>query len=256
MAETGSNVTGEGENDLVCGQILAACRKGECPVCFRVAEAARKRLEALLAEHATDPETRHRLRAARGFCASHTWLLATVAHANLGVALIYHDLLRDVLVQLAQSAPRTPRRASRTGVRVPRRSHDLAAATCLVCREGETLTASDLGVIVAHFGESRFLEGFAHSAGLCLPHLRHLADCAAGHPNLDRVFAWHAARWAELDADLVEFARKFDYRYAREPMGRERDSWLRVLQVFAGTPKRCLDDLSPHASAGEPRDGD
>lgn len=256
MVEARSNMTGASESDLVRGQVLAACRKGECPVCFRVAEAARKRLEALLAEHATDPETRQRLRHARGFCEHHTWLLATVTHANLGVALIYHDLLRDVLVQLGQGAPRTPHGASRRRVRVPQRSHNPAEATCLVCREGETLITSDLGVIVAQFTEPGFLTGFARSAGLCLPHLLRLADCAAGHPNLGVVLDWHATRWTELDADLVEFTRKFDYRYAREPMGRERDSWLRVLQVFAGKPERCLHGPLPSTSAGEPRDGD
>lgn len=256
MAEVPSNETDAGANDLVCGQVLAACRTGECPVCFRVAAAARKRLEELLAEHATDPETRQRLRHSRGFCATHTWLLPTVAHANLGVALIYHDLLRDALVQLEQRARQTLRGGSRRIVRASPVRHNRPEATCLICREGETLTMSDLGVIVAHFADSRFLAGFARSAGLCLPHVLRLVDLAGGHPNLGSVLAWHATRWHELEADLVEFARKFDYRYAREPMGRERDSWLRVLQVFGGQPERCAPGPSPYTSAGEPRDVD
>lgn len=251
-----SNETGAGEADLVCGQVLAACRKGECPVCFRLAEAARKRLDALLAEHATDPETRKHLRYSRGFCSTHTWLLPTVPHANLGVALIYHDLLRDVLDQLEDRARRPPPGVSKKLGRASPKRRALPEGTCPLCQDGEGVTASTLGVIVAHFSEPGFQTGFARSGGLCLPHLLRLADLAAGHPNLESVLAWHATRWNELDADLVEFTRKFDYRYAREPMGRERDSWLRVLQVFAGKPERWLRGLSSYTSAGEPPDGD
>jgi Family of unknown function (DUF6062) len=248
-----SNEPGTGEEDLVCGQVLAACRKGECPVCFRLAEAARKRLRALLAEHATDLETRKHLRYSRGFCSTHTWLLPTVPHANLGVALIYHDLLRDVLDLLEERARRPPRGVSKQLDRASSKRRALPEDTCPLCQEGEGVTASTLGVIVAHFADPGFLEVFARSAALCLPHLLRLADLAGSHPNLGRVFAWHVARWNELDADLIEFTRKFDYRYAGEPMDRERDSWLRVLQVFAGKPERWP---SPYTSAGEPRDGD
>jgi len=258
--------------DLVCGQVLAACREGDCPVCGHEADAARRSLEALLHEQVTDPLTRRRLRQSHGLCPAHTGLLASLPHANLAVALIYQQLLRDALEQLGQGhAARSGRRFPRPAGAPPLAGWHHAKAACYLCLAGEARVASDLAVILRHFTEPAFREHFGRSAGLCLPHLAKLVDLDPDHPTLPAVLAWHETRWRELDAELGEFARKFDYRYAKEPMGRERDSWLRVLRLFAGTrdvipggfgsgPARG--EASPQDSArhdtgaGEPRQGD
>ena len=39
--------------------------------------------------------------------------------------------------------------------------------------------------------------------------------------------------WQEI-ADLGEFIRKNDYRYSDEPVGTERDAWLRALESISG----------------------
>lgn len=37
-----------------------------------------------------------------------------------------------------------------------------------------------------------------------------------------------------VQGELAEFIRKNDYRYANEPSGGERDSWLRALRALGG----------------------
>jgi hypothetical protein len=221
--------------DLVCGQILAACREGDCPICGREADTVRRSLEALLHEQVTDPLIRRRLRQSHGLCPAHTRLLASLPHANLAVAVIYQDLLRAAHEQLRLGLAAGTGRVKRPAGAIPLAAWHRAKAACPVCLAGEARVASDLAVILQHFVEPAFRDRFARSAGLCLPHLAHLVEIGSEHPTLPAVLAWHEARWRELDAELGEFARKFDYRYAAEPMGRERDSWLRVLRLFVGT---------------------
>jgi len=222
--------------EFVCGQILAACREGDCPVCGREADAARRSLEALLHEHVTDPLLRRRLQQSHGLCPAHTRLLANLPNANLAVALIYQQLLEEACEQLgpghaAGSRRRFKRPASAS--RLP--EWHGARAACHVCLTEDARAASDLAVILQHFAEPDFREHFSRSAGLCLPHLGQLVGLRPDHPTVSAVLAWHEARWRELGTELGEFVRKFDYRYATEPMGRERDSWIRVLRLFVGT---------------------
>jgi hypothetical protein len=255
--------------DLVCGQVLAACREGDCPVCSREADAVRRSLEALLREQVNDPLIRRRLRDSHGLCPAHTGLLASLPHANLAVALIYQDLLRDAHERLRLAAG--TRRHGKRSADVPLAGWHRARAACHICLAGEARVASDLAVILQHFAEPAFREQFASSAGLCLPHLAQLMDLGPGDPTLPAILAWHEVRWRELETELGEFARKFDYRYAREPMGRERDSWLRVLRLFVGTwdafpegrkatpftPNDLgQDSAAPASGAGEPRPGE
>ena len=47
-----------------------------------------------------------------------------------------------------------------------------------------------------------------------------------------------AARLRELQAQLREFIRKHDWNYRDEPLGRERDSVVRAMQVLTGLQKQ------------------
>ncbi|HEX7513113.1 MAG TPA: hypothetical protein VF464_07045, partial [Candidatus Methylomirabilis sp.] len=90
---------------------------------------------------------------------------------------------------------------------------------------------------ILHFiGEAEFAAGFGRSAGLCLAHLCEVVAIGRVHPNLPALLAAHEARWTALAAELEEFARKNDYRFATEAVGEEGSSWRRVLDVFVGRP--------------------
>ena len=59
----------------------------------------------------------------------------------------------------------------------------------------------------------------------------------APHPrSVPALLAAHEAGWTALAAELEEFARKNDYRFAAEAVGEEGSSWRRVLDVFVGRP--------------------
>ena len=92
-------------------ELLDAMREAGCPFCTLVLKSSRRYLDALLYEQVNDPETREKLRAARGFCAWHAWMATEIANSASGIAIIHRDFLAeeaDALQRLRSTlAPRT-----------------------------------------------------------------------------------------------------------------------------------------------------
>jgi hypothetical protein len=62
-----------------------------------------------------------------------------------------------------------------------------------------------------------------------------LDDDDAPDEALDQVLADHRRRLTAGLADLKEYIRKHDYRFAAEPVGREGDGFRRATALLAGT---------------------
>jgi hypothetical protein len=171
-------------------------------------------------------------------------MLPSVHNSALGVALIYKHLLQETLEHLeAASREVQPRRRWQrlwervTGSRqepLPILAWRSQKKPCYLCRYARRSEHDDLKTILEFIGEPEFAEAFTRSAGLCLPHLYAAMAVGRDHPNLRTLLAMHEKCWQDLLWELEEFARKFDYRYADEPRGRESSSWHRALDAFVG----------------------
>ncbi len=225
-------------------QLLDAFKEAGCPVCSLVERGALRALDGLMYEQVNDPFTRDRLLESQGFCNWHAWMLPSVRNSALGVALIYRHLLGETLGRLQAtmrgSHPRgrwerlRERLAGPRGERPPILSWRTKRPRCYLCMFARQSERDHLRTILEFVGEPEFAEGFARSAGMCLPHLTAATEIGRDHPNLRVLLTAHEARWKDLVWELEEFARKFDYRYADEAKDRESSSWHRVLEVFAG----------------------
>jgi len=80
-----------------------------------------------------------------------------------------------------------------------------------------------------------FRKQLASSDGLCLPHLRRVLEQVPADLGRDFLQA-QVSQLKRLEAELAEFFRKSDYRYAAEPKGDEQTAWLRVWERLAGWP--------------------
>lgn len=222
--------------------LLIAFAERGCPVCRLLEQSSRKTLDALLYEQVNDPESRQTLVASRGFCNWHTWMMREMQVSRLGVALIGHHLLVEAIRAVGnRAAPAEPnwRQLFRQGT--PQGAEGLSAwwragKGCPVCARLQRSERDSLRVLLDYFDEEEFAGQFARSGGLCIPHLCRALDGAPEHRSLPALIAAHCARWTALQAELDEFIRKHDYRFASEPMGAEGDSWSRTLEVLAGRP--------------------
>jgi hypothetical protein len=228
---------------VVYYELLEILQQPGCPICARQAIASKRALGALLYEQVNDPLTRRHLLGSRGLCNWHAWMLPEVRDSALGTALVYKHLLLDVLTAFSVllSEVQTPSRWQRLVDQVTRRQRNPEPrgrrgqkADCPVCRLCRRAERNDIRTILAFWAEPEFSQAFGKSTGLCLPHLVACSRAWQGHVNLPALLADHERRFQNLRTELEEFIRKCDYRFQREALGTERDSWRRVLEVFVG----------------------
>lgn len=216
-----------------------------CPVCRLLAKRSFAALEGLLWEQVTDPITRERLRNAHGFCNWHAWMLPRILTGRSGVAIIYEDLLGDQIEQLrALRQVLRPRSAWERLkgffihlARLPFPTWRHRKSPCPICRYGSFEEANYLRTLLDFLPELEFAQDFKRSFGLCLPHLALAVEREWDHPHLGTLLELEVKKLEDLKGELEEFIRKFDYRFAHEPMGEEGTSWWRAIELFVGKPE-------------------
>jgi hypothetical protein len=213
-------------------------------VCRCLRDATVRQLQALLAEHVTDPASRARLTAAWGFCAAHAAALRDVPDAALGVAIVYHGLVTRARAWLAGATPPARGPGARPGWRALLGRRPAPAppvrrrARCVVCAELPATERGYLETLAAGLGEPELGAAFAGSRGLCLPHVELALAAAADPADAARLVAATRARLEQLAADLQGFIDKHDHRVRPRFTEREAEAWSAALALVAGAPER------------------
>ena len=211
--------------------LLEALPEPGCVVC-RVGHAVEvKYIEDVLYSKTTAIETRAEWRDARGLCLYHARQLDQIGHA-LGVALFYQDILltvRDLLEK--PSRQKAVRRRDKKAL-VETLSPQIE---CPACAYRASLEAVYAEVWLDHITESTFLESVRTADPLCLAHLREVIQRVVDSERFETLRQAQIVHWEALIAELGEFARKNDYRFQHEPVGREGSAWLRAVDAIAGT---------------------
>jgi hypothetical protein len=211
-----------------------------CPVCFLVERNSFRFLDALLYERVNDVGTREGLRKSLGFCNWHGWKSLEVPNAPLGLGIIYNDLLGEVLERLDGIRRSVPLRIpfirrlwgkgkAKNAIPGLRPGH-----SCPACQSVRFSEEMYLGILLDYITEEDFGNQFSRSSGICFPHLTIAIEMYPGHRNLRFFIQRQMEKWESLKAELGEFIRKHDYKYADEARGAESDSWKRALEMLAG----------------------
>ncbi len=231
-------------------ELREACEAGGCPICALSLDVVKRFLEAVLYEGVNDPETRDGVVAARGYCNVHSWLMRDLG-AGLGAALLYRDVLRHVADDLGRLQPgegyallpdvgaggRAPRRLAglvrrRGGARTPAVSDP--HSTCPACRARDHFELLAIAALAAYLSDDDMRAAFVRSGGLCLVHLDRSRHAVADRRQLAELLSLQRDLYLNLVGELSEYIRKQDYRYSSEPLGPERDAWIRSLEKVAG----------------------
>jgi len=213
-----------------------------CALCALALRSMRRYFETLGYESVNDPGIRNAVRAARGFCEVHGRMLREARDA-LGTAIIH----RDLLTTFADALGGTVYRASSLGDLLRQAIGGQSSANsnggadalapqepCPACARRQSTDQLYIDVLMQHLNEDALLPLFRKSAGLCLPHLRQALRHAPDASAFERLQAAQLAIWQRLGAELDEFIRKHDHRYAAEPAGAEGSSWSRAGELVSG----------------------
>ncbi len=203
-----------------------------CPLCRLVARDEKTFLDMLTYERMIDIPTREALQKARGMCTRHAQDWRALKGSALPIALVYHVAVKDLLRDTESPPGRGVFRKPVTGAQV---AAQLApTGPCPVCVLGEETAARYGAVLLNDIKEPEVQAALAQAGGLCIPHLRFVLARAGLSGKGPELLEVHRRIWIALQGELEEFLRKNDYRFVDEPMGAERDSWLRALYLLAG----------------------
>lgn len=178
--------------------------------------------------------------ASYGFCPEHTRAIARRG-AVWPISVIYDWTLRNTLPALRQARQALGEGERSDGIRFRAFKRQLAAVQpkgrCIICQmvdETATRLVDDLLLVLTHDAETQ--HRFRAGDGLCMPHFFLALQCAQPDRlvGLRLVFDVQLAQLETLYAELEEYFRKSDYRFANEPRGTEQTAWLRAVQRFAG----------------------
>lgn len=234
-------------------ELLDACTKGGCPICTMALATVERYLDTVIYENVNDSPTREGVIAARGYCNDHSWQVRdTQGGSALGMALMYRDVLRhvdeeigsqsghvklDLFTEGQGSGGLLDRLTSLTGSAESngrRQSVSDPHVACPACQVRARFELIYLGTLLEHLDEETFAQALRAAGGLCLVHLDQASTATRDTGALKRLLEIQHACMRALNGELSEFIRKNDYRFAREGMGTEGNSWIRAIEMVAG----------------------
>jgi len=231
----------------VYNDLLEACKQPGCPVCRLVNQAVERYLGNLFYENVNDGDLRAQLRSSLGFCHEHAWLALKPGIGDaLGVAIIYHDVLTNILRNFPETEPASQDQGWLSSLlgQMPRQLSDQVkeitnAMTpnepCPACQKRDQASELYLSELFKGLKNEQMLAALRDSDGLCLPHLHQaFKEHAQDGEAISALFAISQKKLAELDKELTEIIRKSDYRFRDEGFGEEGDAWRRAVQVSVG----------------------
>lgn len=221
------------EQDTLYFELRDALQAGGCPLCRLGRRAATRYIDTLNYEGVNDPGLRRALQLSHGLCHRHAWQWTQTRGSPLGVAIVYQNLVKDLIETLDSPEPLVTAAPGGRHGRAKRVARLAAKGVCPACRAEEESVERYALTLLAHLEQPDLAQAYLDAGGLCLPHLA--AVLAAADVGQARMLQkWQLAVYRGLHGQLAEFIRKHDHRYRSEPFGEERDSWTRAVASLAG----------------------
>jgi hypothetical protein len=225
--------------------IIENLAQGRCPACELVRQKPLHYIDQALYGLVTDPGAQNLFAETGGYCRRHAEALLKIPWGSaLGVAILYNRLVEDAAGALKAERGEVTGPPKRGGISINLlvkifRKDSLAKGEnpdCLACKVERETEQGVLHTLVDSLraGDGRMVEAVEGNEGFCLYHLD-LALGLGGGEKVSPLLRRHGLRRAEkLHAELAEFIRKSDYRFTKEQMGGEGDSWMRAVAWVTG----------------------
>ena len=184
---------------------------GDCPICFLAERSVARNIENLFHEKVNDPGVAKELKRSGGFCEKHSEQILRTGE-TLGIAIIYKRLL-DVFINHLKKSNVKPK-----------------LTPCPICMTYQQAEQRYLSNLIDHWGELK--PEFAASSILCIGHTYKALGLMKQTKIMKELVEIQIKKLGELSAELEEICRKFDYRFADEKLGKEKDAWQRATKII------------------------
>jgi hypothetical protein len=227
--------------------LVEACAQPGCPFCRLETRIDQRYLDDILYEKVNDPGTQEAFRKSLGLCREHAWQLTdTSKSAALGIAILYRQILRDITKDgnPTQSLSLTsPEKLVHHVKKVEKSASTEKLTRCLnprtacpACTHRDEMVGFAIQSMLEAMErkDERIQAALQGSDGICRPHLLKIYSVTK---NADAVYFLQSLSREKLESllhELDEFIRKNDYRFQGEGMGKEANSWMRILGWMIG----------------------
>ncbi len=203
-----------------------------CPFCLMYKKLQTVETDAVLSSM-MEPNVRIKTNEL-GFCGKH-YALMKKRNRMLGVALMLESHLGEISALLDRPVPPEGKKASG-------KSLEALECSCYICMRIDKKFSDMLETAVYLYEkDGDFKKKFEDVRYFCLPHYRRLA-ALAGKRMPKKLYADFYSRAHEkerkytktLTGDVSWFAKKFDYRYDKEPWYNARGSTDRAVKFLCG----------------------
>jgi hypothetical protein len=188
--------------------------KKSCVLCQMESEAVLRYFDVILNEMVNDPGIRAQLLDTGGYCARHAHILATRGYPH-AKGILYADQVR---------------RALETLERFPARNQD----SCPACEAQLECRSRLIKTLLTALSDETSRGAYEQSSGLCMPHFALVLNSTSDSKIRQCLLETQRKVLSDLLAQMEEFCRKHDYRFSNETFGKERDSWIRAIDMMAG----------------------
>jgi len=221
--------------------LIEACEESGCPICYLSQKLVAKYLKMLFYDSGNDPEIRDRIRRRKGFCYEHSWL---VLDARLGSALALAIVSRDLVQSFLPAVPSIHQKANFLAKIKGKLQTTKWQTTidkwltpqepCLACQQHDLVEERIVKTFIESLEKENFLAVLKKSDGICRPHLHQLLASPISPNSAEKIIKLTTEKWGQLSEELTEFIRKHDFRYSKEEIGIERDSYKRAIAALVG----------------------
>lgn len=233
-------------------------QEGECPLCMLEHKSEREYVDFFLSGSVMEPSTRIDINRV-GFCGNHFKLLYNEKN-RLGLALITHTHFKETIQNFENLIKSLNINgdegiASKLSALMPKRmgSTDLPLnnllawidehhESCLICdRIEELLNRYAYTILHLWKKDSEFKKTLEASKGFCLHHFALIMKISRDTLSTKDFDEWSSfilpielTALNELEADLLWFTKKFDYRNQDKPWGNSRNALPKTIQKLSG----------------------
>lgn len=223
------------KRDVLQDDLQEALAQQGCGICRISHRAVSRLLELVLYDQVNEASVRKHVREGLGYCNRHAWQMRELRGSALGLTLLYRDALLQMQEQV-QAAPPADVRGRFDKVRAQIARALSPRQECFGCRQQREIEGRYLNSFIHLLADRHFVEKFAASEGLCCMHLQRAVEASPNAGVLKTLMDTQHVIQQRLLAELNEFLRKSDYRFASEGFGKEGDAWIRAVEMLSGPP--------------------
>ena len=231
----------------IAHDLMQAFRQPDCPVCRLIERDSQQYIDGFFYESITVVERRAEIRSARGFCPPHAAILAGHSRA-LGTAIMHHDVLNDVLrgfpgENQEKQQRTTPIQALQRAF-APLQQRVVQALqpkhVCVLCAHEQHQERVVLESLLEGMHSQPMRSEFAHSDGLCLPHLRSALEIRNARAESARaLIETQGEIMRRLRDQLALFIHKNNGSYESSAVGDEARAPARATRMVSGRKFRA-----------------